>query len=137
MHTSPGKSDRTTRRQITETQCKDTGMAAVLICLLVALWAQNQVAVAIAVVLLVVDMTVPALFRPAAVVWLGLSEILGTVVSKILLTLIFFSLVTSVGMARRFSGADPLQLKQWKAGSRSVFKVRDHRFSAADIEKPY
>ncbi len=33
-------------------------------------------------------MTVPLLYRPVAVLWLGLSHLLGTVVSKILLTLV-------------------------------------------------
>ena len=112
-------------------------MAAVLICLLIALWTRQQTAVAVAIGLLVADMVAPAVYRPAAVVWLGLSEILGTVVSKILLTVIFFVLVTPVGRIRRLLGADPLQLKRWRADTGSVFTVRDHRFKSQDIEKPY
>lgn len=42
-----------------------------------------------------------------------------------------------VGLLRRFSGKDPLNLKAFKAGSTSVMKERNHRFVAADLEKPY
>jgi len=93
--------------------------------------------VSIAIVALVVDMTFPQLYRPVAVLWLGLSHLLGTVVSKILLTLVFFGAVTPIGLARKLLGIDSLKLKDFKSGENSVMVIRNHIFTGKDIEKPY
>ncbi len=117
---------------------KDTGMAMVLICLLLALFTgRYPVYVAAAVGLLVVNMIWPGVYRPVSRVWIGGSTLMGTVVSKILLTVIFYAVLTPIGLVRRMAGADPMQVKQWKTGAESVFKVRDVTFTADDIEKPY
>ena len=118
-------------------QCRDTGMAAVLIGLLLTAFGSSHVWLPLSILLLVVNMVAPAVFRPAAWVWFGISGILGTVVSRVMLTVIFLVLVTPMGLVRKILGADPLRLNQWKTGSGSVFTVRDHRFTAEEIEKPY
>jgi hypothetical protein len=123
--------------RISKDQAKDTGMAMVLICLIVGFFSKNPVWVKIAIPVLVVDMVVPKLYTPVAVVWLGLSHLLGTVVSRILLSIIFFVLVMPVGLLRRILGKDSLQLRKFRKGTGSVMKVRDHVYTPADIEKPY
>jgi hypothetical protein len=123
--------------KISEKQAKDTGMAMVLILLLVGLYTGNIGYYKSAVVALVVDMIWPMAFYPIAVVWLGLSHILGTIVSKILLTVVFFVMVVPVGLVRRMMSKDTLQLREFKKGTDTVMKVRDHVFVAVDIEKPY
>jgi len=122
---------------ITESQAKDTGMAMVLICLLIgALWDKNQFFL-IAIPVLVVNMIFPAFYRPVAKIWLGLSTALGTVMSKLLLCLMFFIILTPIGLLRKLLGSDSLNLKIWNKGNDSVFKIRDHTFTADEIEKPY
>lgn len=118
-------------------QAKDTGMAMVLICLLMVLIGHKQQFVGIAAVLLLVNMVKPMLFKPLAKLWLGLSHLMGTVMSKILLTVLFFIMVTPLGLIRRMLGRDSLQLKKWKRGSASVFRTRDHLFKADDIKHPF
>jgi hypothetical protein len=118
-------------------QAKDTGLAIVLILLLVALiWEQHQLILPAAIVL-VLAMAWPALFRPLAHVWFGLSFLLGSIVSKILLTVVYALIAVPVGLIRRLGGADAMRLKQWKKGSGSVFVERNHAFTAGDLEKPY
>ncbi|NTW73160.1 MAG: hypothetical protein HGA49_13100 [Eubacteriaceae bacterium] len=124
-------------RSITPEQAKDTGMAMVLISLLIAIAGNKQQFVSIAVLLLLVNMIRPVLYRPVAKIWLGLSHLLGTVMSKIILTVIFFVLVLPVGVLRRVMGKDALQLQEWKKGKNSVFKIRDYQFTSKDIENPY
>ena len=123
--------------KISNTQAKDTGMAMVLILLLVAAFTHDFGWMRAAVIVLIVDMIWPMVFYPVAVVWLGLSHIIGTVVSKILLSVIFVVLVTPVGLLRRAMSRDSLQLKAFKRDRASVMKVRNHVFVPADIEKPY
>ncbi|MBU8920701.1 MAG: hypothetical protein KOO63_02465 [Bacteroidales bacterium] len=71
-------------------------MAFVLICLVLTFFLDDILYAKIAIVLLVVDMTVPALFKYPAYLWFGLSRLIGSVVSRILLTLIYFIVVTPV-----------------------------------------
>lgn len=125
------------KENVTLEQAKDTGMALVLICLIGSLFAPGRFWIPGAIVALVVTMTWPALFKPAARVWFGLSHALGTVVSNILLSILFFALVAPIGIIRRMMGADPLQLKKWGEGSESGFVDRKHVYSSRDLEKPY
>lgn len=126
-----------THRVISKDQAKDTGMAMVLICLLMGFFRSSPRWNLAALFLLIINMVWPTLYRPLAKVWLGLSLLLGTVVSKIILTMLFFIVVTPVGCARRMMGADPMQLKKWKRDTVSVFRQRKHTFTTADIKTPY
>lgn len=125
------------KRKITQKQNIDTGMAMVLLLLLFDLKLKKPGYVLIAIALLVLNMTVPRLYKPVAVVWLGLSDLLGNVVSKILMSILFFGVVTPIGFLRRLSGKDSLKLRAFKSGDESVMLTRDHMFVGKDIEKPY
>ena len=123
--------------RITKDQAKDTGMAMVLICLIIGFFSGNDLWFKIAISVLVLNMIVPKIYCRVAVVWLGLSHLLGTVVSRILLSIIFFVLVLPVGLLRRLLAKDSLQLRKFGKGTDSVMMTRDHAYEPADIEKPY
>lgn len=116
---------------------KDTGMAAVLILLLVTWFTAQLVWVIPAIVILILTMTVPVVFKPLSVVWFGFANILGHVVSTLILTILFFVVVMPVGFIRKMGGADALRLKEWQDNEDSVFVVREHLYTAEDLEKPY
>lgn len=122
---------------ISADQAKDTGMAMVLICLLIAFFGRKQQLFAVAILLLLVNMIWPKIYKPVAKIWLGLSRLLGTIVSKVVLSVIFFGLVMPVGLLRRLLGKDSMQVKKWKKGRDSVFIARDHEFTSEDISHPY
>jgi hypothetical protein len=123
--------------KISNKQAKDTGMAMVLILLLIGLFSGRIIYFKFAVGALVVDMIWPMAFYPFAVVWLGLSHFLGTIVSKILLTAVFFVMVVPVGLVRRMMSKDTLQLREFKKSTDTAMRIRDHVFVALDIERPY
>ena len=118
-------------------QSRDTGMAMVLICLLLEIYTHHQQLIVIATLLLIVNMIYPKMYKPFAIVWFGFSRILGTVTSKIVLTVIFFLLITPVGVFRKIIGIDSMQIKRWKKDTSSVFKKCDYCYKPEDIEKPY
>jgi len=118
-------------------QAKDTGLAIVLILLIFAYMANPGWLLLGAMAMLILTMTWPDVFRPLAKVWFGLSHILGTIVSKIILTIVFFLVVTPVGIVRKVLGADPMRTRLWKKGSASVLVERNMLYSKKDIEKPY
>jgi hypothetical protein len=121
----------------TRDQARDTGMAMVLLCLIAAYWWQFPRFLPLVIVLLLLTMAVPQVFRPLAVLWFGLSHILGNLVSRVVLSIIFFLLVTPVGLIRRWAGRDSLQLKKWKQDSSSVFITREGVILPEDLNNPY
>jgi hypothetical protein len=121
----------------TNDQARDTGMAMVLICLLLAYWGRRPFFLPLAIVFLLVTMTVPRVFRPLAGLWFGLSQVMGNLVSKVVLTIIFFLLVTPIGLIRRWTGRDSLRLRQWKKGPGSVFVEREGVMGPEDLQHPY
>jgi len=125
------------KKTMTKEQSRDTGMALVLLLLLVFLKSRKNGWLYAAISLQVIDMVVPRVFAPVAVLWFGLSHILGTVMSKVLLSILFFGLVTPVGFLRRLLGKDSLKLRAFRASQDSAMLVRNHLFTAKDIEKPY
>jgi len=124
-------------RKVTKAQARDTGLAAVLILLLIAHFRDSATLVGPAIVVLVVDMIWPSIYRPFAYVWFTLANILRRIVSSILLTVLFLVIATPIGLIRRLLGADPMKGKKWKEGPESVFVERDHVFEAGDLERPY
>ncbi len=123
--------------KISKKQATDSGMAVVLILLLIGLFSQNILYFKLAIPFLVIDMIFPMFFYLFAIVWLGFSHLLGTVVSKIILTVVFIILVLPVGIFRRLLGKDSLQLAKFNKGEGSVMLTRNKTFDLKDIEKPY
>lgn len=122
---------------ITDKQVTDTGMALTLLTLLLGFYTGRDFYFTIAVGVLFVNMLIPKLYYPITIVWLWLAEKLSFISSSIILTGIFILLVLPVGILRRMLGKDPLQLQQFKKGTQTVMKNRDHQFVAADIEKSF
>lgn len=123
--------------KITVEKCKDSGLALVLICLICFQVWKLQILLILAIVFLVVAMTYPLIFQPFAKLWFGLSTLLGTVVSKLVLAVLFFTIVLPITLIRKAMGKDSMRFKDWKKGTASVFRTRDHQFTAKDLEHPF
>jgi len=122
---------------ITKKQSSDTGMAMILILLIIAVLTENDIYILISIPALIMNMTFPTFYYPIAVVWLGLSHLVGTFLSKIILSLVFILMVIPMSFIRKLLGRDTLLLKEFKKSSKSVMKIREHNYSSLDIEKPY
>lgn len=126
-----------TGSRIDRQRAQDAGMALILIVLLTAFFWNDQRLLGTGIVLLVVNMSIPGVFKPFARIWFGFSHLLGSVMSRLILGLIFFSMVLPVGLIRRAMGKDSLNLRKWKKDRESVYMMRDITFSKNHIEKPY
>jgi hypothetical protein len=91
----------------------------------------------IALIVLLINMLRPQVYKPLAKWWFALSNLLSRIVPRILLGVLFYVMVTPVGLIRRVLGKDPLQLKKWKKGRESVLRERNHTLSAKDIINPF
>ena len=116
---------------------RDTGLALVLLLLITQLATGRRGLTTAAIVVLVVTMTAPLVFRPVSVVWFAFSHLLGTVMSKVLLAAVFYVIVTPIGVMRRLLGHDSLRLRAFRASDASVMHARGHVFAPDDLEKPY
>jgi hypothetical protein len=125
------------KRKITKDQSRDTGMAMVLLLLLLFVSRKREGLLIGAMVLHVLNMAVPQIYKPVAVFWLGLSDLLGAIMSRILLSIVFFLIVTPIGILRRLMGKDSLKLRAFKAGKDSVMLERNHMFIGRDLERPF
>ena len=124
-------------RKITRAQARDTGLAAVLVLLVIGHFKDSDAWYLPAIAVLVVDMIWPKFFKPLAHVWFTVANVLRKIVSSILLAVVFIVIATPIGLLRKVFGADPMRKKVWKKGSTSVFVERDHVFTAQDLERPY
>ncbi|HMH33793.1 MAG TPA: SxtJ family membrane protein [Puia sp.] len=118
---------------LSKEQTKDFGMVTVLVTAFLAFRFKEYNYIRIAFVLSLVTIVLPMLFYPFAFCWFGLSRILGTIGSRILLGIIFLILVIPIGLVRKITGYDHLQLKQFKKSRKSVLMDRDHVFDDADL----
>lgn len=116
---------------------KATGEAMVIVLLLLALRSGRQSFIPAALVLLILSMTAPALFRPFARVWFRVAHEIGSLSSKSVLVLVFYAVVTPVGVVRRLLGADPLRTRHYRGGDTSAMLIRRRRVEPADLTEPY
>ena len=123
--------------KLTNKQCSDAGLAAVLILLLIGYFTGLELFYQLSIPAIILLMVWPGFFYPFGVFWYSLAHILGNVVSRVLLTLIYTVFVIPVGVFRQLIGKDSLQLKRFRRDKQSVFKDRSHQYTSKDLETPY
>jgi hypothetical protein len=75
----------------------------------------------LSILLLLINMIWPSFYKPVAKLWLGLSHLLGTVMSKVLLSIIFFVMVTPVAAIRRVGGGGFAPVEKMEKRARLCF----------------
>ena len=123
------------KRKITKDQSRDTGMAMVLLLLLVISQMKREGTSIAAIVLQRLNMTVPQIYRPVAVVWLGFSDLLGAVVSKILLSIVFFARRDADWDFSPARGQGFLEAARFQGEQRIVMVERNHTFLSVRTSK--
>ena len=115
----------------------EVGILLAIILLFFSYRGQNWDFVVYSGVLLLLSLIFPLVFYPLTYFWFGLGKVLGFVSSQILLTLLFFVLLTPVGLIRRWMGKDALQLKKFKQGSHSALIERTEEVLPAHLKHPF
>jgi hypothetical protein len=119
--------------KITKKQCMEFGQVATLVVLLFALHYKNDHWVFTAFALVLITIVLPIIFYPFAVIWFGLAELLSKMSPAIVLTIIFFLIVTPVGLIRRLLGKDSMRLRQFKKTKQSIMIDRNHLYIESDL----
>ena len=112
------------------------GMMVTLVLLIITLWKRNDWYM-YAIITLAAAMLVPVLYTPFTWLWFRLAKLLEQTTSKVILFLIFFVVITPVGIIRRLAGKDTLHLKCFQKDKQSVFEEKRHHFTQKDLEKQF
>lgn len=67
--------------------------------------------------------------------WFGLAEILGKVVEKVVLSLLYLVFLIPVSLLFKLFAGDPMQLMRKK--NSTLWKNREHEYSRDDMVKPW
>ena len=78
----------------------------------------------------------PKLLYPIEWAWMKLAFILGTISTRIILTIVFYLAVTPIGLLRRLFSKDPLDMKIDK-NAKSYWKPVDPKGPKSRPYKPY
>lgn len=124
-------------KSLTIRQAVDTGVILVIALLITDYFIHVQGLYIASIITLILVLIIPAVFYPIAFIWFGLAGIMGFIISRIILSVVYFVIVCPIGYIRRISGRDGLHLMSFKKFNCSVFKIRDIEFDAKDIEHPY
>jgi len=118
---------------VTKKQSIEFGLVAILLLTFLAIYFKENYFVVAAFFLALITIVFPAILSPFAFLWFGLSKIMGVVSSRILLTIIFFLIVTPVGLVRRILKKNSLKTDMFKQSKDSVMLVRDHLYASEDL----
>jgi hypothetical protein len=87
---------------------------------------------AVAAIIGMVSILIPAAGEFIVKYWFKLAEVLGKINGAILLTVIFLVVLVPVALLARLNKKDALALKRNRSGS--LFHERNHKFEAKDLE---
>ena len=91
-----------------------------------------QVIGIIALTFVGLGLILPAVLKPLYFVWMTFAAILGWVMTRVILSLVFYLIITPIGLLTRLIGEDFLALK--KTDSDSYWNYRD---SAEELNQDY
>jgi hypothetical protein len=118
---------------ITKKKCIEFGLVAILVTIFLSIYQKQSYFITWAFILTLLTLLIPILFYPFAAIWFWLSKILSFIGSRVFLTIIFFIVVTPMGLIRRLFKKDSLKIYQFKKSTKSVLTDRDHLYTADDF----
>ena len=91
----------------------------------------------IGIFLTLLGMALPNLLRPINKVWMTLAIVLGWFMSRVILSILFYLIITPIGFFLKIIGKDPLKLKQNNSLS-TYWEDREKRVSEKiDYERQF
>jgi hypothetical protein len=86
----------------------------------------------IALVFIVLGVVLPLLLKPVYLLWMIFAVILGWIMTRVILCIIFYIIITPIGLITRLLGEDFLNLRKIKADS-----YWNHRDSSKELNQNY
>lgn len=121
------------KRRLSEVQHKDVGLVLILVLLFLYQHYDYRSFLVAVFVVAGITLLLPVVLHPISKVWYALSELLGTVMSRVLLTIVFFLIITPIGFIKRTIDGKRLLGEKWKKGTSTVFINKNKKITQSDI----
>ena len=126
-----------------EKECRKFGITVglVLVIITFVLWYFDKLSYqyfsAAGGLLIIGGIIVPKWLAPLQKVWMMLSVVMGFVMSRVILTLLFYLVITPIGFIAKLSGKDFLDLKLNKEQESYWHKREEKEYSLIDTERQF
>ena len=104
-----------------------------------AFWRGNesfQLVLAIGIILFVFGITIPLLLKPVYLVWMMFATILGWFMTRVILSILFYVILTPIGVVSRLFGKQFLEVR-WDKSESSYWNYRSKIFDRESHEKQF
>jgi len=88
----------------------------------------------LASILVTVGLAAPMALRPVYKIWMQFGLILSRITTPIIMALVFFLVITPIGLIRRLLSSDPMNRKFDDGGS---YRVPSKKIPAENMERPF
>lgn len=122
-----------TSKRISRVQVVETFAVFALVSLLPAVFSQRQKLTILTLALLFVALFMKPLAEVVAGWWLKLSRVLSDLNNRIILTIIFYLVLTPIARIYRLFNKDTLNLDRNEPGS--FYAERNHTYDKSDLQK--
>ena len=95
---------------------------------------QYQLVFVIGVSFVLLGFIIPSILKPIYIIWMTFATILGWIMTRVILTVLFYLIVTPIGLIARIFGVKFLDLS-WNDNVKSYWNKREG--SVSDIEKQF
>ena len=116
-------------------------IGAVLIAIVMLLfWKEKQsydILMIVGIVLCVTSLILPVILKPFYFAWMTFSIILGWIMTRVILSLVFYGIITPIGLFSRLVGKEFLNLKLNKTENTYWNHRRKHSLKKANYEKQF
>ena len=100
--------------------------------LIIIYWiSPKKIYLLVALTFILIGVVSPFLSAKISWVWLKFAELIGSVMSKVILSVVYFIFLVPIALIYRLTQKNPLFLKRQKD---SYYKERNKQYSAKDIE---
>ena len=112
------------------------GMSILVGLLLIARHRTGLPLLIIGVLLVAAGFFAPNTLKYLHAAWIGFSLLIGWVVTRVILTIVFFLVVTPIGLLQRLAGHSPLELG-FRTATHSYWQPRKKLFAPADYRNQF
>ena len=103
-------------------------------------WKENNIYVYLSIfslIFLLIGLLWPSLLAPIYKVWLAVAKFMGTLITKIILIILFYLVITPIGLLLRLFGKDFLKLRFDKNGNSYWIKQQSSSHNKSQYDRQY
>ncbi|SVD21954.1 uncharacterized protein METZ01_LOCUS374808 [marine metagenome] len=128
--------------KITKKEIRKFGIVIGIILLIVGvilLWKRNiyyPILMIMGIFLFVGGLSIPIILKPIYIIWMIFATIMGWLMTRFILSLLFYGLITPISLIARLMGKKFIYLR-WDKINNSYWNYRSNKVQNVDYEKQY